>query len=111
MPAREPKDVLLTMPPTSFWLADALHGIGRTDEATELSDDERAACDQLSFFYKHAHYAYLMGGTRRSLSPGVAPPHRPMDTVRAATDNASPPSANPLRIPGFGGVPDRQPPL
>lgn len=33
-----------------------------------LPDDEQAACDQLSFFYKHAHYAYLMGDRPQSLT-------------------------------------------
>jgi pimeloyl-ACP methyl ester carboxylesterase len=36
-----------------------------------LSDDERAACDQLSFFYSHAYYAYFMGDRPQSLT-GIA---------------------------------------
>lgn len=41
---------------------------------SDLSDDERAACDQLSFFYKHAYYAYFMGDRPQSLTGIVDSP-------------------------------------
>ena len=38
---------------------------------SDLTGDERATCEQLSFFYKHVFYAYFMGDRPQSLA-GIA---------------------------------------
>jgi pimeloyl-ACP methyl ester carboxylesterase len=35
---------------------------------SDLTGDERATCEQLEFFYKHAFYAYMMGDRPQSLA-------------------------------------------
>ncbi|MFE4922843.1 epoxide hydrolase family protein [Streptomyces sp. NPDC056661] len=37
-------------------------------EGLSLSDEEKAACEQLDFVYRHVYYAYLMGSRPQSLT-------------------------------------------